>query len=135
MAVNLLFDRNYRGQIDALNLDMKYLEEVKDVSRQGWTRIYDYYNQWEGVVSMLHALMFTNNAEVKRIIESSPENLADELKMLAWLYRNADRFPVTDFWASIMGPQVGCVLRNLEFSLPQGIGCGHGLFCVVEIEK
>jgi hypothetical protein len=34
-----------------------------------------------------------------------------------------------------MGPQVGCVLRNLEFSLPQGIGCGHGLFCVVEIEK
>lgn len=135
MAVNLLFDRNCRGQIDALNLDMKYLEEVKDVSRQGWTRIYDCYNQWQGVINMLQALMFANNAEVKRIIESSPDNLADEMKMLAWLYRNADRFPVADFWAGIMGPQVGCVLRNLEFSLPQGIGCGHGLFCVVDVAK
>jgi len=55
--------------------------------------------------------------------------------MLAWLYRNADRFLVVDFWASVMGPQVACVLRNLEFSLPQGLGCGHGLFCVVEVEK
>jgi len=84
---------------------------------------------------MLNALICTNNAEVKSIIESSPACIADELKMLAWLYRNADRFPDVDFWASVMGPQVACVLLNLEFSLPQGLGCGHGLFCVVEVEK
>jgi hypothetical protein len=86
-------------------------------------------------VNVLNALMCTNNAEVKRIIESSPEGLSDELKMLAWLYRNADRFPDVDFWASVMGPQVACVLRNLELSLPQGLGCGHSLFCLVEVEN
>ena len=49
--------------------------------------------------------------------------------------RNADRFPVFDFWASIMRPQVACVLRNHELNLPDGLGCGHSLFCVVEIQK
>lgn len=135
VAVNRLFDRDYRGQINGLSIDINYLEEVKEMSRDGWTRIYDYYNQWQTVVNVLNALMGANNAEVKRIIESSSAGIADELKMLVWLYRNADRFPAVDFWASVMGPQVACVLRNLEFSLPQGLGCGHGLFCIVEVEN
>jgi hypothetical protein len=53
--------------------------------------------------------------------------------MLAWLERNASRFPAVDFWASIMGPQIACVLRNLEINLPDGVGCDHGLVCLVEI--
>ena len=131
--VNRLFDHGYRGRIDGLSFDIDYLEEVKEVNHQAWTRIFDYYNRWQTVVNMLCALMNADNAVVKRIIELSSENLAGELKMLAWLYRNADRFPVVDFWASVMGPQVACVLRNLELSLPQGLGCGHGLFCIVGI--
>jgi SAM-dependent methyltransferase len=133
--VNRLFDHGYRARISGLTFDIDYLDEVKDLNHQAWTRISDYYNRWQTVVNTLQALMNANNAEVKRIIESSPEILADELKMLAWLFRNADRFPVVDFWASVMGPQVACVLRNLELSLPQGLGCGHGLFCIVEIEN
>jgi len=135
MAVNRLFDRDYRGQISGLSIDISYMEEAKEANPEGWARIYDYYNQWQTVVNVLNALMRADNAEVKRIIESNPPGIADELKMLAWLYRNADRFPAVDFWASVMGPQVACVLRNLEHSLPQGLGCGHGLFCVVEVEK
>jgi SAM-dependent methyltransferase len=135
IAVNRLFDPDCRGQISGLSIDIDYLEEAKEASPDGWARIHDYYNQWQVVVNVLNALMCANNAEVKRIIESSPAGIADELKMLAWLYRNADRFLVVDFWASVMGPQVACVLRNLELSLPQGLGCGHGLFCVVEVEK
>jgi SAM-dependent methyltransferase len=135
VAVNRLFDHDYRGRINGLNIDINYLEETKAANQEGWKRIRDYYNQWQTVVSVLNALMCNNNAEVKKIIESSPAGIADELKMLAWLYRNADRFPAVDFWASVMGPQVACVLRNLEFSLPQGLGCGHGLFCVVEVEN
>jgi SAM-dependent methyltransferase len=135
IAVNRLFDPDYRGQITGLSIDIDYLEEMKEATPEGWARIHDYHSQWQAVVNVLNALMCTNNAEVKRIIESSPLGIADELKMLAWLYRNADRFPVVDFWASVMGPQVACVLRNLELSLPQGLGCGHGLFCVVEVER
>ena len=108
---------------------------MKEPFPQEWERINGYFNQWQIVINVLEALMHTNNAEVKRLIESSPVSLADDLTMLAWIYRNADRFSAIDFWASIMGPQVACILRNLEFSLPQGLGCGHGLFCVVEVEK
>jgi len=133
--VNRLFERDYRERMNGLSLDIDYLQDVKDVNCPAWTRIFDYYNLWQTVVNMLQALINADNAEVKRIIESSCEKLTDELKMLAWLYRNADRFPAINFWASVMGPQVACVLRNLEFSLPQGLGCGHGLFCIVEIEK
>jgi len=133
--VNRLFERDYRETINGLSLDIDYLQEVKEVNQEAWTRIFDYYNLWQTIVNTLQALISGNNAEVKRIIESSCEKLTDDLKMLAWLYRNADRFPAINFWASVMGPQVACVLRNLELSLPQGLGCGHGLFCVVEIEN
>ncbi len=133
--VNRLFERDYRETINGLNLDIDYLQESREVNQQAWTRIYDYYNLWQTVINTLQALIAGNNAEVKRIIESSGGKLTDDLKMLAWLYRNADRFPAINFWASVMGPQVACVLRNLELSLPQGLGCGHGLFCVVEIEN
>jgi SAM-dependent methyltransferase len=133
--VNRLFERDYRETINGLSLDIDYLQEAKEVNQQAWTRIYDYYNLWQTVVNTLQALISSNNAEVKRIIESSGEKLTDDLKMLAWLYRNADRFPAINFWASVMGPQVACILRNLELSLPQGLGCGHGLFCIVEIEN
>jgi len=133
--VNRLFERDYRESIAGLSLDIDYLQEVKDVNGSAWSRIFEYYNLWQTVINMLEALINTDNAEVKRIIESSCEKLTDDLKMLAWLYRNADRFPAVNFWASVMGPQVACVLRNLELSLETGLGCGHGLFCIVEVEK
>jgi len=63
------------------------------------------------------------------------DELKEELMMLQWLDGNSSRFPVVDFWASIMGPQVACVLRNLEFGLSDGLGCGHGLFCTIEVKK
>lgn len=135
MAVNRLFDRDYRGEIVGLRPDIRYLNGVKSIAPDAWERIMGHYQQWTAVVDMLEALMMSDNVKVKEIIESSNEALSNELKMLAWLYRNADRFPVVDFWASIMGPQVACVLRNLEQSLPAGLGCGHGLFCIVEIRK
>jgi len=76
-----------------------------------------------------------DNEEVTRLIESSWEILVEDLKMLAWIYRNAERFPVTDFWASVMGPQAACVLRNLDLSLSPALGRGHSQFCLVNISK
>ena len=131
--VNRLFDLDYRGELNKLDADLDYLNDVKDIHPQAWQRIVEYGRQWQKVVCMVQLLMSSKNAEVKKFIESQTELIAEELKMLAWLYRNAERFPVVDFWASIMGPQVACVLRNLELNLPRGLGCGHGLFCLVEI--
>lgn len=133
--VNRLFDRDYRGETAGLRLDLDYLAGSQGLCEEADRRIGDYYASWSSVTGALDALMQGDDARVRELIESSPDALAEDLKMLAWLYRNADRFPVVDFWASVMGPQVACVLRNLELNLPEGIGCGHGLFCVVEICK
>jgi len=133
--VNRLFDRDYRENTLGLRVNLDYLVTTGDSDGRAAERIRAYLAAWSYVIDTLEALIQHDNARVKQLIESSDETLAEELKMLAWLYRNADRFPVTDFWASIMGPQVACVLRNLEMELPPGLGCGHSLMCIVEVQK
>jgi len=133
--VNCLFDRDYRGDISGLRLDLDYLTTPRDSDGPATERIRAYFSSWSCVIDILEALIHGDDPRVKQLIESSDEILAEELKMLAWLYRNADRFPVSDFWASIMGPQVACVLRNLEMELPPGLGCGHSLMCIVEVQE
>jgi SAM-dependent methyltransferase len=133
--VNRLFDWERRGHVEKLKIDMAFLDPYKDVQPLAYERIREYAGQWNTVIAVLEALMKTDNAAVARIITPAPPQLGDELKMLAWLFRNASRFPAADFWASIMGPQIACVLRNLEFNLPEGVGCGHGLLCVAEISE
>jgi len=133
--VDLLFDRDYRGDTSGLKIDLDYLATACGLDGQGAERIRMYLASWSSVVNILEALTRHDNPRVKQLIESSDETLAEELKMLAWLYRNADRFPVIDFWASIMGPQVACVLRNIEMELPPGLGCGHSLMCIVEVQE
>jgi SAM-dependent methyltransferase len=132
--VNRLFDMGFRGEIVGLKPDMAYLEKNHPDHPEAFDRIFNYYHQWSSVIDILDALMQNDNGHVKQIIESTDESLSEELRMLTWLYRNADRFPVVDFWASIMGPQVACVLRNLEYNLPQGLGCGHSLLYIARVE-
>jgi SAM-dependent methyltransferase len=133
--VNTLFDRSYRGDTAGLRLDLGYATGARDSGCQATQRVGKYYAAWSIVVDILEALTRHDDLRVKQLIESSEAPLSEELKMLAWLYRNADRFPVVDFWASIMGPQVACVLRNLEMDLPDGVGCGHSLMCIVEVQE
>ncbi|MCZ7372967.1 MAG: hypothetical protein O8C60_04820, partial [Candidatus Methanoperedens sp.] len=96
-------------------------------------RLNDYKEKWNCVIHLVKALLQGDNSMVSHLIETTPADISNELKFLAWLYRNAHRFPVVDFWASIMGPQIAVILRNIEMSLGPALGCGHGLFCVVEI--
>lgn len=80
--------------------------------------------------------MNSEDKKVKDFIENTNiELMSDDLKFLTWLYRNADRFPVVDFWASLIGPQVAVILRNIEMSYSDGVGCGHGLICALEVIK
>ena len=133
--VNKLFDRDYRGAVEHLQADISYLDFFKESHPLEYQRI-SYYNKlWNTTISFLDALMNKKKILFKKILEQAPDELKEELMMLQWLDGNSSRFPVVDFWASIMGPQVACVLRNLEFGLPDGLGCGHGLFCTIEVKK
>lgn len=132
-AVNHLFHRDYRGDIAALAADLSFLDEFREAQPEAWLRIRAYTEQWNLVILFVDAIMASDRSRIQAILESAPAVLAEELRMLAWLHRNAARFPVVDFWASVMGPQVACVLRHLELNLPEGLGCGHGLLGVIEI--
>ncbi len=131
--VNRLFDRDYRGEPDKLKIDLSFLKDFEHINPDVYKRILMYGEDWNNTVKFLEALWKEDNNLIKEMIETSKEELSEEFKMLAWLERNASRFPVVDFWASIMGPQIACILRNLEINLPDGVGCGHGLVCQVEI--
>jgi hypothetical protein len=134
--VNRLLDHGYRGEVEQLKINLSHLEEYKQVNPKAWERLCDYQRKWNRVIYLLEALMHHEDAKVKDFIENTNiELMSDDLKFITWLYRNADRFPAVDYWASIIGPQVAVVLRNLEMSYTEGVGCGHGLVCAVEIIK
>lgn len=135
LEVNKLFDRDYRGNVEFLSADISYLEHLKESHSLEYQRISHYCKLWNDTISFLDALIHEKHSLANEIMLSVPDFLKEELSMLKWLEGNSSRFPVVDFWASIMGPQVACVLRNLEFNLSAGMGCGHGLVCTIEVSK
>jgi len=40
-----------------------------------------------------------------------------------------------DVRANIIEPHLGYALRELEMSLQRGMGCGHGLVAILEVEE
>jgi hypothetical protein len=40
-----------------------------------------------------------------------------------------------DARANIIEPSLGYALRELEMRLQRGIGCGHGLVAILELER
>lgn len=134
--VNRLFDYGYRGEVKDLIIDISYLKPYSEINPFSWERIYDFHIKWNKVIYLLDALMNNDDIKVKNFIDNTNIDLMnDDLKFLTWLYRNSDRFPVVDFWASVIGPQVAVVLRNLEMAYSDAAGCGHGLICALEVIK
>ena len=131
--VNRLFDQDHREEIENLLIDLGWCSRLEKIQPEIFARLNDYKEKWNCVIHLVKALLQGDNSMVSHLIETTPADISNELKFLAWLYRNAHRFPVVDFWASIMGPQIAVILRNIEMSLGPALGCGHGLFCVVEI--
>jgi hypothetical protein len=98
-------------------------------------RLNHYTRQWKYIISSIGSLADSNRAVMNSVLQNIDASPAEDLDILSWLYRNALRFPVTDFWASVMGPQTACVIRNLELGYKNTAGCGHGLFCIIEVIK
>ncbi len=132
--VNRLLDRDYRGDYDTLHPEIGFLQAYASKAKEEYARIEGYANDWNTFINFTKALFRKDDKAVKQFIENTPEFIAEEMKMLAWLVRNSNRFPVVDFWASVYGPQLAAVLRNLEMNLPEGLGCGHGIMCNLIIE-
>lgn len=133
--VNHLFDHEHREEIEHLLINLDWCAELEKVQPDVWARLCDYKEKWNCIIRLVEALLHGNDSMVSRLIETTSQDISSELKFLTWLYRNAHRFPAVDFWASIMGPQIAVILRNIELSFEPALGCGHGLLCVVEITE
>jgi len=132
--VSRLLDHGYRGEVEHLKVDLSHLDKYKDINPKVWDRLTDYSHKWNKIIYLLEALMNSEDKKVKDFIENTNiELMSDDLKFITWLYRNADRFPVVDFWASLIGPQIAVILRNIEMSYSEGVGSGHGLICAIEV--
>lgn len=133
--INRFFDRDYRGETSHLTIDIDWCKEIGGTRPEVWARLQGYKNKWNCAINLIDSLLQGNDSRVSHIIETTPTDISNELKFLIWLYENAERFPVVDFWASVMGPQIAVVLRNIEMSLGPALGCGHGLLEIVEIKS
>lgn len=134
--VNRLFDRDFRGILNDLIIDLDFIQtQACHLPGGALDKLNHYKKQWNCIISFVMALVDSNLVIMNNILQVIEDSLKEELDMLAWLYRNASRFPVTDFWASIMGPQIACVLRNCEMNYLNAFGCGHGLFTIVEVKN
>jgi SAM-dependent methyltransferase len=131
--VNRFFDRDYRGELQNLIINLDWCAELEKTHPIVWARLHEYKDKWNCVINLIEALLHGKDRTVSQLIETTPQDMSSELKFLTWLYRNAQRFPVVDFWASVMGPQIAVILRNMETALGPAMGCGHGLLCVVEV--
>jgi len=133
--VNQLFDHEHREEIEHLLINLEWCTEFGKIRPDVWARLCDYKEKWNCIIHLVEALVHGNDSMVSSLIETTSQDISNELKFLTWLYRNAHRFPAVDFWASIMGPQIALILRNIELSFEPALGCGHGLLCVVEITE
>ncbi|RPI18921.1 MAG: methyltransferase domain-containing protein [Ignavibacteriae bacterium] len=134
--INRMLDHDYTGGVESLKLDLSHLDQYRDINPEAWERITDYQRQWNRVLILLEALRHQDDTRVKNFLENTDiELMSEELKFITWLYRNSDRFPVVDFWSNVIGPQIAVILRNIEMSYIEGVGCGHGLVGMIEIIK
>ena len=134
--VNRLLDNDERAEVRHLKIELDHLDKFKNINGKVWDRLTDYQRQWNRIIILLEALVHRDDLQVKNFLENTDiEVMSDELKFLTWLFRNADRFPVVDFWASVIDPQIAIILRNIEMSYPDAVGCGHSLICAMEIVK
>ncbi len=64
-----------------------------------------------------------------------PDAVRDAMRTMRNVIRNAGAFSMDDPRANVVEPQLGYALRNLEMRLQQGLGAGHGLLAIYQLEK
>jgi len=133
--VNLLFERGSRTDLQKLKLNYhhhtairsqnKYFEEFSSV----WNALIDY------TVQLLKELDRKEESTNIKYKEQYPDNIHFLFENMKCIIKNIDCFQMDDVRADCIEPQLGYCLRDLEMSLQQGQGNGHGLTGIFSIKK
>ena len=107
------------------------------VPRDGFTEVNAYHQRladcWNHLVTYTKALL--EGSKLPEALTETPLPLSRALSAMRKVVRAASGVKVGNPRASLVEPQLGYCLRELEMGLQQGLGCGHGLVAVFEVVK
>ncbi|MFQ5987910.1 MAG: class I SAM-dependent methyltransferase, partial [Dehalococcoidia bacterium] len=133
--VNSLFEHNIRTDLEGLLLNY--------VPKDGFPAVNEFYamfqSSWNALVGYVIALLGhydAARASPRSEIEGHhPRALRMAMAEMRRLIAAVHRSEMGDVRANIIEPGLGYALRELEMSLQRGMGCGHGLVAILELEK
>ncbi len=127
--VNSLFEPNLCTNLNELL--------IVYVPRNGFTQVNAYHQKladcWNYLVTYTKALL--EGSRLPEALATAPLTLRKTLSAMKGVVRAATRMKIGNARASLVEPQLGYCLRELEMGLQQGYGCGHGLAAIFEVTK
>ncbi len=131
--VNRLHETNCRTDLESLLFDLQLPEGFEAQS----SMLQEVARNWNDLVSFtLQGLTnWDKQTSMPSIPSHTPPKVAGMMKHMWRLNEMADDMPFDDPRADWIEPQLACHLRQIELSFQQGLGCGHGLVAICEIQK
>lgn len=133
-AVNSLHEFNRRTNMESLIFDY-----VPHPNFPRWNLFFEGFQMaWNAVVYA--AIEALERWEDTKWLEGSPNNeypdvVQESIRTIRNVVRNIQWFRMGDPLANVIEPQLGYILRNLEMDLQKGLGTGHGLLAIYELQK
>lgn len=133
--VNSLFEPNMRTDLESLLVDY--------VPKDGFAAVNEFYTlfqeSWNTLVGYVIALLSHYDAarpsSRPKVERHHPRALRMAMTEMQRLITATHRSKTGDVRANIIEPGLGYALRGLEMRLQRGLGCGHGLVAILELEK
>ncbi|MFQ5925081.1 MAG: class I SAM-dependent methyltransferase [Dehalococcoidia bacterium] len=133
--VNSLFEPNIRTELEGLL--------VNYVPKDGFPAVNEFYamfqSSWNALLGYVIALLGhydAARASPRSEIEGhQPRALRMAMAEMRRLIIATHRSKMGDVRANIIEPSLGYAFRALEMGLQKGMGCGHGLVAILELEK
>lgn len=127
--VNSLFELNIGTNLDELMINY--------VPGEGFHEVNAYHvrlvNCWNYLVSYVQALLKESALPVATF--RIPQPLKSAMTIMKKTVTASKGAKIGTPRASLIEPQLGYCLRQLEIDLQEGLGCGHGLVAIFEISK
>jgi hypothetical protein len=127
--VNSLFEANVCTDLDEVLLHY--------VPRDGFAEVNAYHQKladsWNYLVTCTKALL--EGRKLPEALAQMPLPLRRSLSVMKGIARTAVKTRIGNPRASLVEPQLGYCLRELEMGIQQGLGCGHGLVAIFEVAK
>ena len=127
--VNSLFEPNVSTDLDKLIIHYVPMEGFAEVNAY-YQRLTDW---WNYLINYTKALLAQNTPP--KIPAGTPVVVRKALSTMRKVVRVAAGTRIGTPRASLVEPQLGYCLRELEMGLQRGLGCGHGVVAIFEIVK